>query len=415
MYQGFLIKRQGAMYPYICGCLDHKLMTPTPCTAKTTTFFQLLNQTPGLDQRDNRGKRYPIGLVLSGLVLALCCGRDGKLSSLHRHIVNHFDTLCKATQMTNQTAISRAQLPLLLAKVNGVIFAQLLFEWFDLPLDEELKRCGAARRFALDGKELRGSIQPDQTRGEACVSVLAHDSQEITNQAYYNGTKESERPTVRQLLTDTGLYNQKLTLDALHLIPLTLNAIHGAKGVYVIGLKANQAHLYRYCLCSSLVDKADYARTDVAQRGHGRIDQRHYDCFRVAPSALALRWKDAGLHTFVRVTRIRQGLDGSGRTEEVSYFLSNAHPTSLAQAEELFNAIRQHWRVEVMHHVRDVTLAEDALQSRSQAISRLMSSLRTLTLNLLRRAKPKNMAAQLDSFADKFHSLIEFMTQQMVL
>ena len=65
--------------------------------------------------------------------------------------------------------------------------------------------------------------------GEACVSALAHDTQEVINQAYYTGSKESERPIVRQLLTDAGLYEQKLTLDALRLIPLTVNAIHLAK------------------------------------------------------------------------------------------------------------------------------------------------------------------------------------------
>jgi len=157
-------------------------------------------------------------------------------------------------------------------------------------------------------------------------------------------------------------------------------------------------------------------KPSVGMRGRpcGRTDQGHYCCFGVSPSALALRWKDAGISTLIRVTRIRQGLGGSERTEEISYFLSNAHPTSLPQADDLFDAIRQHWRVEVMHHVRDVTLGEDALRTRSQAISRLMSSLRSLTLNLLRWAKPKNMAAQLDAFADKFHTLIEFMTQELV-
>jgi hypothetical protein len=110
---------------------------------------------------------------LQGAVLALCCGRDGKLSGLHRHIVNHFDALCEATQMTHQTAIFRAQLPLLLAKANGALFAQLLFSWFGLTQDADLKRW-----FAIDGKELRGSIQPDHTRGEVCVSALDHDSEE---------------------------------------------------------------------------------------------------------------------------------------------------------------------------------------------------------------------------------------------
>lgn len=385
-------------------------MTATPCTAKTTTFFQLLDQSPGLDGRDNRDKVHSIALVLSGLVLALCCGRDGKLSGLHRHMVNHFEPLCKTTQQNHKQPISRAQLPLLLAKVNGKLFAKLLFEWFGLTLDAELKRW-----FALDGKELRGSIQPDQTRGEACVSALAHDSEEIANQAYYNGTKESERPTVRQLLNDAGLYDQKLTLDALHLNPLTVNAINGANGVYVVGLKSNQAHLYRYCFCKGLVNKADYERHDAPRRGHGRVEQRSYSCFSLNPTALAPRWKDAGLSTLIRVKRIRHKLNGDQLSEEESYFLSNMPPANQQEAEELFDAIPQHWRIEAMHHRRDVLLAEDALRTGNQAISRLMSSLRTLTINLLKRANPKNMAAQLNEFADKFHILIQFMTRESVL
>lgn len=44
-----------------------------------------------------------------------------------------------------------------------------------------------------------------------------------------------------------------------------------------------------------------------------------------------------------------------------------------------------------------------------------MSSLRTLTIILLKRLKAKNMAAQIDEFADNFNILIQFMTQQMVL
>ncbi len=44
-----------------------------------------------------------------------------------------------------------------------------------------------------------------------------------------------------------------------------------------------------------------------------------------------------------------------------------------------------------------------------------MSSLRTLVINLLNPIKPKNMAAQIDEFADNFNMLIQFMTQQLVL
>ncbi|WP_041341303.1 ISAs1 family transposase [Runella slithyformis] len=187
------------------------------------------------------------------------------------------------------------------------------------------------------------------------------------------------------------------------LTPLTINAIHLAKGVYVVGLKSNQKHLYRYCLCKSLVKKPLYERTDAIQRGHGRLEERTYSCFSINPLALDLRWKDSGMATFICVKRIRQNLDGTQLTEEVSYFISN------------FDALRQHWRIEVMQYQRDVILSEDALRTGNASVSRLMSSLRTLTINLLKRTKSGNMAAQIDNFADKFQTLIQFMTQQLVL
>lgn len=385
-------------------------MTTLPCPDKTTTFFQLLAQCPALDGRDNRGKIHSISLVLSGLVLALCCGRDGKLSSLHRHMVNHFAPLCQLTQQLDRRPISRAQLPLLLAKVNGNIFTKLLFEWFGVKLDPDQKDW-----FAVDGKELRGSIQPGHTRGQACVWVLAHESEQIIGQAYYSGNKESEKPTLRQLLNDQSLYSQQLTLDALHLNPLTLNAIEGAGGCYIVGLKANQIHLYRYGIFLSLAKEATYKRSDKAVRGHGRVEQRSYGCFTMNPTTLDLRWQAAGLVTLIKVVRNRQGLRGESPSEETSYFLSNSAPANQSQAEALFDAVRQHWRIESMHHCRDVSLSEDALRTGKQAVSRLMSSLRTLVINLLRRIDCKNMTAQLEDFADRFPTLLQFMTQQQVL
>ena len=321
-----------------------------------------------------------------------------------------FGALRTATQTWPDRVISRPHLPVLLSKVNGDVFARLLFGWFGISLSEEAK-CW----FTFDGKELRGSIQPGHTRGEACVSALAHDSGQVVGQTYYNGSKESERPTLLELLTESGLCSQKVTLDALHLTPKATKVIHEAQGVYLIGLKSNQAHLYRHCICHSLISKAVYERIDEPERGHGRLDQRSYACYCLRPNALAVRWRKTGMDTCIEVNRKRKGLDGKQISQETSYYVSNANPASQAEAEELFDAIRQHWLVEVMHHYRDVTLAEDGLRTKIQGVSRLMSSLRTLTINLLKRLNPKNMAAQIDEFADNFNILIQFMTQQMVL
>ena len=52
-------------------------------------------------------------------------------------MTNQFESLLLATQLTEHKPISRIQLPLLLAKVNGLRFAEILFEWFGYVLDEE--------------------------------------------------------------------------------------------------------------------------------------------------------------------------------------------------------------------------------------------------------------------------------------
>lgn len=383
-------------------------MTIAPCPLKTTTFFQLLENTPQLDGRDNRGKRHSLALVLTGLVAALCCGRDGSLSRLHRHMTNQFETLLLATQLTDHKPISRAQLPLLLAKVNGLHFAQLLFDWFGFVLDEEQKQW-----FSLDGKELRASIQTGHTRGEVVVSAVTHQHGQTVAQTYYCGAKESERPAVATLIETQDLAHQKITLDALHLIPTTLKLIHAAKGQYVVGLKSNQPHLYRTCTLTDLFDVADYERIDAQTKQHGRVEQRRYRSFTLPVSSVAVRWQKAGLCTLLCVVRSRK--KSGVLSEEVSYYVSNKVPGSQSQANELFDAIRSHWGVEVMHHKRDVTLSEDDLRSGKVGVSRLLSSFGTLVINLLESMGVKNMAAQLDLFADKFTTLIQFLTQQMVL
>ena len=351
----------------LCDCLDHKTMTPTPYPVKVTAIFQTPQQIPSLDTRDNSLNNKSNYLVIKGVILDLCCGRDGNLSSLHHHLVSKFATLCRAPQQESVKSISGPQLPLLLATVNETLLAKLLFDWFGLELDADLKQW-----FALDGKESRavprsGSIQAGHIRGEACKSELAHNFEVVVQQAYYKGTKKSVTPTVRQLVNQTGLYNKKLVLDVLHRNPLTINAIRRADGVYITGLKANEYHLYRHCLCRAFVNQSEYKRTDLAQRGHGRVDQRSYSCYTLAGPILALRWKDAGLKTVIIVKRNRQELKGNLLSQEVSYFLSNGPPTTQGEAEELVDAIHHHWRIELGRWSSATSYAGGNLSGRSRS------------------------------------------------
>ena len=56
------------------------------CPHQDRAFFDLLQQQADLDQRDNRGKKHSMALVLMGVVMALLAGRDGNLPAIQRHM-----------------------------------------------------------------------------------------------------------------------------------------------------------------------------------------------------------------------------------------------------------------------------------------------------------------------------------------
>ena len=68
-----------------------------------------------------------------------------------------------------------------------------------------------------------------------------------------------------------------------------------------------------------------------------------------------------------------------------------------------------------MPYRRDVVLAEDGLRSQQVGVQQALSRLRTLVLNLLGQHRVKNMAAQLDAFADQIQALFDFLKLKRVL
>jgi hypothetical protein len=73
--------------------------------------------------------------------------------------------------------------------------------------------------------------------------------------------------------------------------------------------------------------------------------------------------------------------------------------TSLTAAQarpaRLADWIRGHWGIEALHHLRDVTFAEDASQVRTGAGPHVMATLRNLVIGMLSWAGPVNLAAAL--------------------
>ena len=99
-----------------------KVTNMPPCQEDSKSFFEKLQNAEGLDLRDNRGKRHDLAVILVGVTIAVLSNRDGCLSSIHRHLVNHYEKLVTALRIKKERAVSRSQLPLILEKVAVPVF-----------------------------------------------------------------------------------------------------------------------------------------------------------------------------------------------------------------------------------------------------------------------------------------------------
>ena len=372
---------------------------PTLSEGENKTFLDVFKTHPHLDKRDNRGKRHELWFVLAGFILSLFRNKDGSLSRMHRGMCNMNEELCKSLGIETRPVVSRSELPLVLQNVDLSWFKVILFDYFGMKLPDS-----ATKWFACDGKELRGTIEKGTTKGEVTVMVISHQERVTVAQDFYNGQKESEIVCVRSLLKDTGLEKQKISLDALHFCPKTTEQIVNAGGTYLIGLKENQSELYHHMKWISTRLKAK-AKWLQEEKGHGRVESRKYQAFDVQREDFHDRWQDASLKTLVKVDRKIYNCKKCIFSTETAYYMSNQLITK-DNSLEVFQAVRNHWQVEVSNNIRDNTLQEDAMKTLKNAVSRTVSTARTLVMNILETMNVKNIRAQLEKFADNFQDLL---------
>jgi Transposase DDE domain len=125
------------------------------------------------------------------------------------------------------------------------------------------------------------------------------------------------------------------------------------------------------------------------EKGHGRLERRTLR----ATTALNgyLDWPGVG-----QVGRVESVVDRGGeRATEARYFITSV-PRELAGAEALLSWARGHWTIENRsHHVRDVSLGEDASRIRKGSGPEVMAALRNLAIGFLRSTGATNIAESL--------------------
>jgi predicted transposase YbfD/YdcC len=255
--------------------------------------------------------------------------------------------------------------------------------------ERERPRPAASRRraVAVDGKTLRGAHPPDgDGRPVHLLAAMDHASRAVLAQRQVGGAPE-EVPAFAPLLEPLDLAGVVVTADALQTHPEAAEfLVGGQRAHYLFVVKANQplllARWQRLAWhCVPVLDR-------TCDRGHGRVEIRTLKAVSVGhfgfPHAAQV----------LQVTRKTREL-GTRRWRTVVVYAITSLTFEQASPARLADLLRGHWAIEALHHLRDVTFAEDASQLRTGSGPQVMACLRNLVIGVLCRAGPVNVAAAL--------------------
>lgn len=188
---------------------------------------------------------------------------------------------------------------------------------------------------------------------------------------------------MRDLLGLFDLQDVVLTVDAMHTQSDTAELIAAGGGDYVFTVKSNQPNLH--AACKNLPWARVTSHTALSTT-HGRRARRTIKV--VAAPARA---------TFAHATQIAQiqrtTTRAGRRSVEVVHIITSADHITAPPAT-LASWVRRHWGIEnSLHWVRDVTVDEDRSQGRTGNAPRVMATLRSTAISLLRLAGWTTIAA----------------------
>jgi predicted transposase YbfD/YdcC len=335
-------------------------------------LLDLLAQIP--DPRKKRGRRHALAGLLAVGVAAVIAGSRSFAAIGQWAADAGPDVLAglgAGRRPAEESTYRRA-----FALVGADLLDQVLGAW----LWTRAAQSAGRLVIAIDGKAVRGA-KDKAGKAPHLVAALAHGLGVVLGQVAV-AAKSNEIPAVRELLKAfAGLAGAVITIDALHTQADTAQAILDRHADYVMTVKANMPTLYRQL--KKLPWTAVPSVSSVST-GHGRRARR------TIKAALAPPW--IGFAGAAQVAQLRRTVTKKGKkTAEVVYLITSdrdADPAVLAAW------IRGHWEIENrLHWVRDVTYQEDKSLVRTGNAPRVMASLRSLVISLLRLNGHSNIAA----------------------
>ncbi|MEU6655125.1 ISAs1 family transposase [Streptomyces sp. NPDC046900] len=364
--------------------LDQLREHPEAVSDEVPHLLERLAEVP--DPRDPRGVRHALVAVLALTACAVLAGATSLLAvsewiaDAPPHILERLgirlDPLFPKRFLPAETTVRR-----LLARIDG----DALDRAIGRRLADRRPKATGLRGLAVDGKSLRGAAKATG-RKIHLLAALDHTTGLVLAQLDV-GEKTNEITCFQPLLdTIADLAGVVVTGDAMHTQREHADYLIGRGAHYIVIAKGNQKKLRRQLKSLPWNDIPLQGRTRGI--GHGRSETRRIKVATVNSLLFP------GARQAVQIKRRRTDRKTGKTTIKTVYAVTSltAEQTTAAQLAKL---VRDYWKIESLHHVRDTTFAEDASQLRTGNAPRAMATWRNLAIGALRTAGVKNISAGL--------------------
>jgi predicted transposase YbfD/YdcC len=332
------------------------------------------------DPRQSAKVTYPLFDVLFGTLCAVIAGARGWFD-IREYLLGHLEWF-EGLGMFSAGIPADDTIARTISAIKPEQFQKCFLDWM-----ASVHQLSQGELVAIDGKTLRGSYnREDRNSTIHMISAYASANKLVLGQLKTDN-KSNEITAIPELLQLLELRGALVSIDAIACQTKIAKTIIEQGGDYLLAVKGNQGALseaVQKCFSTQRnnVSALDGLKTEMQ---HGRVESRL--CHVLEASELDgdfTRWN--GLKTIAMITGFRTE-KGKPVSLEHRYYICS----KVMSAEQVASAVREHWAIESMHWVLDVSMQEDACQIYKDHAAENLASLRHMALNML-RAEPTKLS-----------------------
>jgi predicted transposase YbfD/YdcC len=347
-----------------------------------------LSQLP--DRRSNRGKVYPLALILTYILIAKLAGCD-KPSAIASWVRKRQAALLPLWESHHQrTPCLNTYRTILDEVVDEERLAKLFRSYL-----HETYGGQASQLVVMDGKTVRGTIPKGETQGVHLLAVYLPEEGIVLGQVEV-GVKENEISAAAGVLAAVPLKHRVVCADAMQTQRQLSVEILAKGGEYLWTAKENQPTLRadieqffqppRVAKGWHIPELPRWVAQTI-DKGHGRIEVRHITVVQDVDGFLD--WP--GVQQLFKLVRQVTQIKSQQTTTEVVYGLTSCAPHR-GSASQLLDWIRAYWGIENgLHYRRDKTLQEDATRFSLPKMPAVMATINNFVIGLTQRLGYANL------------------------